>query len=259
MWGFRLKKQEQISVNALFVTLTYDNENLPRSENNFATLVKKDYQDFMKRLRINVQRECEYHGVKPYKISYYACGEYGGKFGRPHYHAIIFNVLEADIKKAWSAGNVFVGTVTGASIGYTIKYINKGRFQPMHKNDDRTPEFALMSKGMGANYLTPEVVAYHRSNLEKAYLTLEDGVKMAIPRYYKDKIWRVTASDKLVEKHPSIIHHFEENEKMRKKQAAFVQELNEKKVSEMSDRDLHFAKANQIEVFKQKHLKRKDL
>ena len=64
--------------NISFITLTY--------KDNPHFLVKKDLQDFMKRLR----RYLEYHGYKE-KIRYFACGEYGEKRGRPHYHILIYN------------------------------------------------------------------------------------------------------------------------------------------------------------------------
>ena len=67
---------------ASFVTLTYNDENLPIAENGRSTLVKKDVQLFMKRLRKYSGRE----------LKYYAVGEYGSveKTHRPHYHLIIF-------------------------------------------------------------------------------------------------------------------------------------------------------------------------
>ena len=67
-----------------FITLTYNNNNLPK----YKSLVKKELQDFFKRLR------------KKYGegIRYYACGEYGPKGKRPHYHAIIFGWKPKDLK-----------------------------------------------------------------------------------------------------------------------------------------------------------------
>lgn len=75
----------------------YDNKN---SNNRFAwhpcLLVKKHYQDFLKRLRKNTGYN---------DISYVVSGEYGHDFGRPHYHFIIFTNYELtyeQICKAWS-------------------------------------------------------------------------------------------------------------------------------------------------------------
>lgn len=179
-WAFRLRKQEEISDSALFVTLTYNTTHVPISPKGFMNLCKRDFQLFMKRLR-------KLHSYE--KITYYACGEYGSNSYRPHYHAIIFNAREDEVAKSWQLGEIHIGKVTGASIAYTLKYINKGKRIPLHKNDDRIPEFSLMSKGMGSNYLTPSTVNYHKSDLSKAYIKIENGIKIALPRYYKNKIY----------------------------------------------------------------------
>lgn len=63
---------------------------------NPCLLQKKHYQDFLKRLRKNT-------GLKD--ISYVLSGEYGIKYGRPHFHMILFSngiLTRADIVRAWS-------------------------------------------------------------------------------------------------------------------------------------------------------------
>lgn len=230
MWSFRLRKEEERSKNALFITLTYAPEHVPLSNNGFMTLVKKDVQNFFKRLRKRTPKDV--------RIKYYACGEYGTRFRRPHYHIILFNSCEDDILASWPFGYVDVGTVTGASIAYTIKYVNKGRFRPMHVNDDRQPEFALMSKRMGDNYLTTDVVAYHRNDLAKAFIVVEGGVRIPIPRYYKDKM-------------------FDESE--RAEQARLVKEaILQNEVESMSDWERHESRRNAIINFQKKYNNRKD-
>ncbi len=74
--------------NSCFITLTYDDEHMPKDQ----VLEHGDFQRFMKRLRIRRQRRHEKIGlVVPTKpIRYFMCGEYGGKTARPHYHSIIF-------------------------------------------------------------------------------------------------------------------------------------------------------------------------
>lgn len=87
-------------------------------------------------------------------------------------------------------GTIHYGEVSEASVGYTLKYINKPKRIPLHRNDDRQPEFALMSKGLGANYLTPAAEKYHTADIfNRMCMTLKDGKKIAMPRYYKDKIY----------------------------------------------------------------------
>lgn len=140
-WSLRLMRQDSVSDTSHFITLTYDNEHLPRSGNGLLTLSKRDLQLFFKRLRfLHVEM-----GISQ-KIKYYVCGEYGFNTKRPHYHAIIFNVLPDKIADCWKHGTIHIGTISEASVGYTLKYISKGSTVPRHSRDDRQKEFSLMSK-----------------------------------------------------------------------------------------------------------------
>jgi hypothetical protein len=152
------------------------------------TLKKTDIQKFFKRLR-----KC--HGKNHKSIKYYAVGEYGGQTLRPHYHIVIFNADINYFERAWALdnkkiGEIHVGTITDASIGYTLKYISKAAKIPMHQNDDRSKEFALMSKGLGSNYITENILKWHKANVEeRVYVPLLDGKKAPLARYYKLRIY----------------------------------------------------------------------
>lgn len=150
------------------------------TKNGFMTLQKKDIQDFMKRLR-------KHHTEK---LVYYAAGEYGGDTKRPHYHIILFNANTDTVNKAWKLGHIHFGEVTEASVGYCLKYISKTGTIPEHARDDREKEFQLMSKGIGKNYLTQAMRKWHKADLVNRYfIPLKDGKKIAMPRYYKDKLY----------------------------------------------------------------------
>jgi len=193
-WVFRLTwEEERHSLSSHFVTLTYDTMHVPISPHGFMTLNKKDFQDYMKRLR-------KLHAsVKPDwpPIKYYAVGEYGDKNRRPHYHAIIFNVSDDSyFADAWTLngsqiGGVFVGTCTTDSIAYCMKYIDKQSFRSVnsrhrHRRDDRVLEFSVMSKRLGASYFEdPAIRHYHVTDLSRNYLTKRSGHKIALPRYYR--------------------------------------------------------------------------
>lgn len=190
-WVFRIMwEEENRATSSHFVTLTYDTAHVPLSDNGFMTLEKKDLQDFFKRLRKNT-------GIQG--IKYYACGEYGSKTNRPHYHAIIFNCPRpSDIADAWSIdgvplGGVDVGTVSSDSIAYCLKYIDKDSFRQKkyrHSRDDRQKEFPLMSKGIGKGYTeNRSVVAYHKKDLNRNYVTNKSGYRVAMPRYYRQLIY----------------------------------------------------------------------
>lgn len=184
-WVFRMLEEAKVSSFAHFVTFTYDTRFVPISNNGFMTLCKRDFQLFMKRLR----KLC------PEGLKYYAVGEYGSTNHRPHYHAIIFNVPDVAVyAKAWTFGDIHIGDVSGASIAYTMKYIDKQKFRPNHGRDDREPEFPLMSKGLGKSYLSDSILDYHKADISRMYVTLEGGYRTALPRYFREKIY--SESDK---------------------------------------------------------------
>lgn len=184
-WCFRLNEELKNSSSACFVTLTYDDENIPWVECGY-TLNRMDFQKFMKRLRKHAGQT---------KLKYYACGEYGDQTERPHYHAIIFNLprpFDRFLQKAWKYGHIHIGSVTEASIFYTTKYALKGlRRQKAIEVDEfgREPQFQLMSNGLGASYIKESIIGYLRTNGTKL-LTLQGGVKKKLPRYYIDKMFK---------------------------------------------------------------------
>lgn len=182
-WSFRLMQEDKSSIMSNFITLTYDTSKVPITRAGFMSLSKRDIQLFFKRLR----------KLNDNKIKYYLVGEYGSKTMRPHYHIILFNCAIETIQKAWDLGGVHYGTVSGASVGYTLKYISKPKRVPMHVNDDRQREFSLMSKGLGKSYLTDQIIGWHKADLDnRVFLNIEAGKKASMPRYYKDKIYDET-------------------------------------------------------------------
>jgi hypothetical protein len=185
-------KQDETSTSAYFVTLTYNTDIVPITKKGYMTLDKTDIQKFIKRLR-----KYEHKNGNTNPLKYYACGEYGTNKQRPHYHLILFNASPKGIEATWTIngrpiGVIHLGTVTGASIGYTLKYMCKEPTNriPAHANDDREKIFSCMSKGLGANYLTNNIKTWHKNDLlNRMYVPLVDGKKIAMPRYYKQKIY----------------------------------------------------------------------
>lgn len=202
-WSFRIMQQSKIADAAVFLTLTYSSKNVPLTPKGYMTLNKTQYetkittngkikqkqisshlQQFIKNLR-----KKQFGNAKS-TLKYYACGEYGGKTNRPHYHMILFNAKIELIQHCWPHGSIHYGMdVNEASVGYTLKYMSKPSRIPMHKNDDRIPEYALMSKGIGSNYLTDAIKWWHNQSHEFMHCVLPDGKKIAMPRYYKQKIY----------------------------------------------------------------------
>lgn len=192
-WSFRLVQHSKLYNAAYFVTLTYNNDHVPITNNGFLTVRKSHFQNFIKKLRRN-------HPEKAEKISYYGVSEYGTEGSRPHYHLILFGCNDREITEAWTTdqrgnkrpqalGNIYFGTVEGASIGYVLKYINKPKHQRAHQRDDRELTNAYMSKGIGANYLTPRMIKYHHRDIENRVCVQIESKLISMPKYYKDRIY----------------------------------------------------------------------
>jgi len=155
-----------------FVTLTYAPEHLPES----GSLVPKDLQDFLKRLRFN---------LSPDKIRYYAVGEYGDETFRPHYHLALFGCgsSRADtITASWGLGIVDVGSLTLQSAQYIAGYVTKKMTSADDPRlDGRYPEFARMSlrPGIGAEAMA-DVAESFWDPLGQEYIYRTGDVPMSI-------------------------------------------------------------------------------
>nr|QJB19166.1 MAG: replication initiator protein [Microvirus sp.] len=141
-WTFRLQR-EMAGKPALFLTITYDYANIPMNKGKF-TLLKKDYQDWLKRLRKALPNR---------ELKYVVCGEYGTNNNRPHYHMILIGADLNDVKEineTWGKGLIHFGTAQPASIAYTFKYSVKGSLKPVHYHQQKP--FVCMSKGIGEKW-----------------------------------------------------------------------------------------------------------
>lgn len=213
-WSFRLSQELKSSNSGSFITLTYDEDALPINKYGNPTLQKKDFQTFMRALRhANIKQAMKYHKFKTMKearsimakITYYAIGEYGPQTLRPHYHALLFNHqtdLQQDLPEIWKHGHTKIDPITPARINYVSGYvITKKDFSNL---SDREPQFNLMSKGLGKNYLNN--ANYHKQNLSDAVRN-SDGTKQKLPRYYKDKIFTDSEKESIRQSKEDLIRN----------------------------------------------------
>ena len=173
-WTLRCIYEQTVHESSIFVTLTYNNDNLPKNRR----LVKKDLQLFFKRLR---------HLTPPFK--YYACGEVGDRFGRPHYHAIIFGLSDNHkeyINIAWEKGFTYIGSVNPKSINYVSGYLDKKILHDTHNPEasaSAAPKyFMVCSKGLGLA---------HAKKIKHQMIThglTVNGTPVSIPRYFHKKL-----------------------------------------------------------------------
>lgn len=213
-WSGRLAVELKNSFTAYFVTLTYSTENLPdyrvietpedidrlpefdtETRNRIA---KRDLSLFLKDLRndLSLGMPKYYSGKKVSQIAskgqnlrYFAVGELGTKKSRFHWHILFFNIpLEFDsldiwLQFRWKMGFYHIGHVTSASIDYVTDY--------MFKNDREV--IRLMSKGIGADYLSSAMNRHHKTLL-KTQMQI-NGSRYPLSRYYSDKIFSLREKD----------------------------------------------------------------
>lgn len=73
-------------------------------------------------------------------------------------------------------------------------FIHKDHFHIEMENEliPREKEFQLMSKGLGSKYVNANVIGWHKADLlDRMYIPLFEGKKLAMPRYYKEKIYSI--------------------------------------------------------------------
>lgn len=200
VWTARMLLELQDHESSAFVTLTYTDDTCPAGR----ILVKKDLQDFLKRLRFYIW---------PRQIRYFAVGEYGEEKGRPHYHLIIFGLSPTEdgvVQKAWSKGSVHMGTAEAKSIAYVCHYVLKNM---RNKNDrrlgGRVPEFSCSSKrpGIGHGAVSRIAAAYQTKSGRIALKNegwfsgvIRCGQIYPLGRYLKGKIQEELNLDKISKK-----------------------------------------------------------
>lgn len=196
--------EKQLHDSNSFITLTYNDEKLPVD----GTLVKRDLVLFMKRLR-------KWKGAG---VRFYACGEYGDRSLRPHYHVLLFNCdfpdrrfykkakageplyTSVSLSKLWLDGFSVVGDVTFDSCAYVARYIMKKR----NGHDERfyswvdhdgvchsvIPEFTVMSRRPGLGFEWFAKFGEHAFNFDSVIM---NGREIRPPRYYGSKYELVDA------------------------------------------------------------------
>ena len=229
-WGARIAHEaawlwEEHNLLSSFITLTYDEKNLPM----YGSLVPKHLQDFFKRFRGRIH---------PNQIRYYASGEYGtkcpqhelhncpicGPIQRPHYHAIVLgwcfpdrnyvgernglSVYESPLlNQLWNKGFHEIGSCSFESAAYCARYVMKKqtgkpvqeghytRYDPwMNTWNEVEPEFANMSRrpGIGRHW----AIKYMDDLYPKDELPIPGrGVYGKPPPYYDHVYLQETGDD----------------------------------------------------------------
>lgn len=194
------------------VTLTYATPYLPEN----LSLWAPDIVAFRKRLRINWlraigrDRRFRHLSIDERKalaaLRFFIVGEYGGKFGRPHFHVVVFGAdrtmriagkwFAQFIREAWGKGRVDPGRKWSIrAAAYVSGYMTKGHnVAGLDVLEGRAPEFCMYPSGQAGGLGRPglavmlpdlldgrspvDVVAAHDGDVP-AMLPLADGPRFA--------------------------------------------------------------------------------
>lgn len=194
-WAIRIHCENLEHSSSSFVTLTYKPSCLPAN----GSLSKRHHQLFFKRLRKALK----------HPIRYFLAGEYGERFQRPHYHAILFGEdFRADrilhskpakhplyssptLDEAWGLGKCLIGDVTLASASYVARYAMKKVYgDKAHAHyKGRQPEYIAMSRGgavKGAHGLGAKWFSKFKTDVFPSDEIIINGIRQTPPPYYLD-------------------------------------------------------------------------
>lgn len=199
-WATRGSRELMRWESNLFITLTYNEENLPENK----SLDKRAVQLFIKK----VKKHFASNASNPIRQIY--CGEYGTQGNRPHYHVLLFNTSFSDkeffrrtdqghsvftsktLDSLWGKGFAEFGLATPASIAYIFKYILKKRTRK-EKLQPRTIEIDGITYEVAHEFIeasrNPGIGAHLKgsSSVKKGFLSV-DGKKKKLPKYYLEDL-----------------------------------------------------------------------
>lgn len=185
---WRVRLEEELRSNfGYFTTLTISPEGIEEIEKKTGLEWQKNPNEIAtKALRLFLERARKDTGKS---IKHWCVTELGEDKDRIHLHGIFFGQKSAElIRKHWKYGFVFIGDYCNSrSVNYMTKY--------MLKVDIKHPEFkqiVLASPGIGNGYMNRSDYLWQKQNYKNinvATYTFRNGTKMAMPKYYKNKIF----------------------------------------------------------------------
>lgn len=193
---WRVRLEEELRSNfGYFTTLTISPEGIKEIEEKSSLKWQENPNEIVtKALRLFLERVRKETGKS---IKHWCVTELGEKKDRIHLHGIFFGQKSAElIRKHWKYGFVFIGGYCNSrSVNYMTKY--------MLKVDIKHPSFkqiVLASAGIGARYMDRLDYLWQKQNYKNinvATYTFRNGTKMAMPKYYKNKIFTDSEREKM--------------------------------------------------------------
>lgn len=194
-WRVRLCEEMKIQKFAYFVTLTFSNEAL-------ITLSKENNDNGANETAVFAVRRFLERYRKQYKKSlrHWFITELGHEnTERIHIHGIIFPPQEMtndELSKFWKYGRTDIGEYCNVqTINYIVKYVTK--IDTDHKKFK--PQI-MCSAGLGENFvhtIAAQNTYKYKPKRSAEFYTLNNGQKVALPIYYRNKLYTQEERDKM--------------------------------------------------------------
>lgn len=200
-WNVRLQEEIKHNNKGKFVTLTFSNESIKELAENLNGLNGYNMDNGIAKLA--VRRFLE-RWRKKYKksVKHWLVTELGSNGTENiHLHGILWTDENAEtINKIWKYGFTWVGDknnggyVNEQTINYITKYVTKTDLKHKEYNSK-----ILCSAGIGNKYIErydSKLNKYKENETKENYIT-KQGIKMALPIYYRNKIYNEDEREKL--------------------------------------------------------------
>nr|QJB21221.1 MAG: replication initiator protein [Microvirus sp.] len=188
-WKVRLNEELKIN-KGTFVTLSFDEEKL----DELCKELKVNECNAVAKLAVKRFNE-RYRKQNKHAIRHWLISELGhNNTERLHIHGILFETIsKEDLKKYWKYGMVYTGYQCNLkTINYVVKYITK-----IDKDHKGFKGEILCSPGIGKAYIGTTTENQYKGTRTKEYYRLQNGQKISLPIYYRNKIYTEEQREKL--------------------------------------------------------------
>lgn len=167
------------SSQTLFITLTYENKNLPKNRTDAFNDVRALFKKVERKWNIS-------------RLRYYLVSENGTLNGRLHFHLLLFGIdvfkfilpIDKEFKKLWSKGFSKCEVASPKTFTYVSKYVTKDL--DTFKSSSSWPPICSCSKRppLGVLFFTDTHRVYFDSHDDDLFIPI-NGYRYSIPRYLR--------------------------------------------------------------------------
>ncbi|QCS36365.1 replication initiator protein [Capybara microvirus Cap3_SP_316] len=172
-----------------FVTFTYDKNHLKYNFGFYEpTLKRSDLHKYIDKVRHLLPKDV--------KFKYFASGQYGDRFNRPHYHVLFIGLdfvkYYKFFKDSWNLGSVDVQPMLSGSVQYVCSYLHHQKFgsdslDSQFFDNGLDEPFLSMSPGIGSDFYLA-----HIFELLNGLPVFYGSSSVQVPSYYRRKYLKLS-------------------------------------------------------------------